>query len=170
MRITLDNEKCMPYKKHETDAGWDLKINRDSSLMVYHDKLPVLVHTGVYVEIPKGYVGLVLPRSGLGGELEVILANSVGVIDSDYRGEILVYVVNKGKRHYKLAPYERFCQLLVVPVLQEKLDVVTKLTNTKRAENGFGSSGKVESEVNKQEEIWDVSIMENQTPKKVKKV
>lgn len=171
MKIAVDNENCIPYKKYETDAGWDLKVNSDKPTMIYHNKLPKAIGTGVRVEIPKGYVGLVVPRSGLGGEFEVKLANSIGVIDSDYRGEIKVFTVNKGKRHYKLAPYERFCQLLVVPVLQEKLEVVTILSETNRTDNGFGSTGTVEVVEEKLEidieeapaDVWNIKKLKGDT-------
>lgn len=162
MKIKVDNENCIPYKKYATDAGWDLKVNRDMPTMIYHNKLPVTVNTGVHVEIPKGYVGMIFPRSGIASQFEIVLANTVGIIDSDYRGEILVNIVNKGNRHYKLGPYERICQLLVVPIYLEDLEIVEELNETQRGNNGFGSTGtntqKDSTEVEDTEEgvTWDL--------------
>lgn len=139
VRVSLDSPECEPFKKHITDAGWDLKSNMDDFTLFKGAK--VKVGTGVRTAIPKGQVGLILPRSGLGTKYEIMLANTMGVIDSDYRGEIFVTLANKGNEDLKIHKYDRICQILFVPVNISKLRILSSLPDTKRGEDGFGSSG-----------------------------
>lgn len=137
MRIKLLDENCKPFKKHKTDAGYDLKAAVGRTLK-YHEEF--LFPTGVMLEIPEGYCGLVVPRSGMGNRGSV-LKNTVGVIDSDYRGEILVKIKNVDETPLCIGRYERFAQILIMPVLLEELEVVDYLTDTIRGDKGFGASG-----------------------------
>ena len=89
----------------------------------------------------RGYVGLLFARSSLGFKYSCTLANSVGVIDSDYRGEIKAKIINHGKEAHTFTPGERFAQLVIVPVPQIEL-VESELSETERGEGGFGSTGK----------------------------
>ena len=101
-----------------------------------------LVPTGIAIALPSAeYVALVFARSGLGIKKGVCLSNGVGVIDSDYRGEIGVGLVNLGDAPYTVQPGDRIAQLMVVPVVQPTLTVVDTLDETERGAGGFGSTG-----------------------------
>ena len=102
-----------------------------------------LVPTGIAIALPSAdYVALVFARSGLGIKQGVCLSNGVGVIDSDYRGEIGVGLVNLGQSAYTVQPGDRIAQLMVVPVVQPTLTVVDTLDETERGAGGFGSTGR----------------------------
>lgn len=102
-----------------------------------------LVPTGIAIALPSAdYVALVFARSGLGIKKGVCLSNGVGVIDSDYRGEIGVGLVNLGDEPYTVQPGDRIAQLMVVPVVQPTLTVVDELDETDRGAGGFGSTGR----------------------------
>lgn len=139
IRIAIDSKECMPTKTHKWDAGWDIKSNNETFTLHPGDK--VKVHTGVSIEIPVRHMGLIVPRSGLGSKYRVGLANTAGVIDSEYRGEITVSLVNDGDEDLVITQYDRFCQLIVVPVNMNQLRVVDRLTDTSRGAGGYGSTG-----------------------------
>jgi len=141
INIILDNEECMPYKKNSWDAGWDLRSNNETFTLAKGGK--VKVHTGVKIEVPRRHMGLILPRSGLGCNSRVGLANTAGCIDSDYRGELMVFLVNDGHMDVEIKQYDRFAQLIIVPVALNKLRVIPneQLSETERGEGGFGSTG-----------------------------
>ena len=103
----------------------------------------VLIPSGIAINIHHStLVALLVPRSGLGIKHGIVLANTVGVIDSDYQGEIGIGIVNRGAAPYTIEPGERICQMLFVPVLQVDLSVVTEFSNDSvRGEGGFGSTG-----------------------------
>lgn len=140
IRVALDNENCTPFKKHKWDAGYDLKSNNETFTLGPGGKIKV--STGVRIEIPVRHVGLIVPRSSLGTKYRVTLANSIGVIDSEYRGEIFVYLVNDGYTDIEINKYDRFCQLVILPVYISQLKVVDSLSTTSRGEGGFGSTDK----------------------------
>ena len=99
--------------------------------------------TGIAIALPSaGYVALVFARSGLGIKHGIAPANCVGVIDSDYRGEILVGLQNSGDADYVIQPADRIAQLMVVPVVQAQVKMVDQLDETQRGAGGFGSTGK----------------------------
>lgn len=144
MQIEVLDERCKPYVGSIGAAGLDLRANweevEDSRVLEPGSK--TLVNTGIRCAIPVGWVGLVMPRSGMGSKFEITLANSVGVIDSDYRGEILAYVTNKGKEAFTLEKYMRFCQMVVVPHWDPNNILFTnQLPDSSRGVSGFGSSG-----------------------------
>ena len=102
-----------------------------------------LVPTGIAIALPSAdYAALVFARSGLGIKKGVCLSNGVGVIDSDYRGEILVGLQNSGDADYVIQPADRIAQLMVVPVVQAPVKMVDQLDETQRGAGGFGSTGK----------------------------
>ena len=101
----------------------------------------VLIHTGIAMEIPEGYAGLVFARSGLAAKKGLAPSNKVGVIDSDYRGEIMVSVYNHSKEPRTIEPGERIAQLVLVPYITADWTVKEELEETKRGEGGFGSTG-----------------------------
>jgi len=102
----------------------------------------LMVGTGIAIEIPEGYVGLVCARSGLSTKKGLAPANKVGVIDSDYRGEIKVALFNHSKAKASFEAGERIAQLVIVPYLKAEFVVSTELEATARGDGGFGSSGK----------------------------
>ena len=139
IRYATDDDECTPYKKHRYDAGWDLRSNNETFTLKPGAK--VLVDTGIKLGIPRGYIGMITPRSGLGTKYEVGLANTVGIIDSDYRGEVKVFLVNKGHMELEVKKYDRICQLLIIPVLLQSMRKVGFLEDTGRGDAGFGSTG-----------------------------
>ena len=133
-------EAVAPTKAHQTDAGFDLTaVSRE------FDMLGNLVyHTGVAVEIPKGYVGLVFPRSSVCKKVQM-LTNSVGVIDSGYRCEITMKFKPQqsyGRHSSEYLVGERIGQLLIIPYPEIEFEEVTELGFGERGANGYGSSGK----------------------------
>ena len=139
IRIKLESPECEPYKSNRWDGGWDLRSNNPDITIEPGQK--VSIYTGVSMEIPVRHVGMLLPRSGLGTKFRLGLANTAGVIDSDYRGEIVAVVVNDGDEAIHINKYDRFCQLLIVPVRIDTFRIVEQLQNTERGTDGFGSSG-----------------------------
>lgn len=101
-----------------------------------------LIHTGVRVALPVGYEAQVRPRSGLALKHGIILPNSPGTIDADYRGEIGVILMNLGDEPYEVKCGDRIAQMVVAPVCQVKFEEADELDETARGEGGFGSSGK----------------------------
>jgi dUTP pyrophosphatase len=139
IRIKLESPECEPYKGNRWDGGWDLRSNNPDITIEPGQK--VSIYTGVSMEIPVRHVGMLLPRSGLGTKFRLGLANTAGVIDSDYRGEIVAVVVNDGDENIHINKYDRFCQLLIVPVRIDTFRIVEHLQSTERGTDGFGSSG-----------------------------
>ena len=102
----------------------------------------VMLPTGLSMEIPEGYVGLIFARSSLGTKRGLAPANKVGVIDSDYRGEVKVALHNHSDQPQTVEPGERVAQLVIVPFLAAEYEEVQELSDTDRGEGGFGSTGK----------------------------
>lgn len=125
---------------HKGDAGLDIAANETVTLEPGERKL---VGTGVRIAVPEGYVGLLFPRSGNAAKKGLTLANSVGVIDSGYRGEVKGIMVNLGSDPVTINSGERIMQLVLVPFLSAVVTPVLSLEETERGENGFGSTGVV---------------------------
>jgi dUTP pyrophosphatase len=123
-------------------AGLDLTAAIGGALCLAPGKR-LGVPTGLVVEIPPGYEGQVRPRSGLAAKAGVTLTNCVGTIDSDYRGELVVLMINLGEEVYVFEPGERIAQLLITPVPRAEVIEVDDLNETARGEGGFGSTGRV---------------------------
>ena len=121
-------------------AGADLYAALDAPLTLTPGQT-ALVPTGVAMAIPAGYVGLVFARSGLACKRDLAPANKVGVIDSDYRGEIMVALHNHGALPQTVEPGERIAQIALVPFLHAEFDAVAELDATERGTGGFGSTG-----------------------------
>lgn len=100
----------------------------------------VAINTGIAIEIPEGYCGLVLGRSGLAFNKQVFVTH-VGVIDSNYRGEIRVNITNSSSEYFKISSGDRIAQLVIVPIATWRVEEASQLSSTKRAEGGFGSTG-----------------------------
>jgi len=137
--------RSIPFPRYATtgSAGLDLPACLDEPLVV-PPGARVKIPTGIAIEIPfKHIVGLVFPRSGLATKHGISLANAVGVIDSDYKGEIIVAVHNQAGQEYIVSPGERVAQLLFLPVYDAVLEPVEELEESSRGDGGFGSTGKV---------------------------
>ena len=122
-------------------AGADLYACLDAPVTIGAGQT-VFIPTGLAMEVPKGCAGLVYARSSLGAKRGLAPANKVGVIDSDYRGEISVVLHNHGSVAQAVAPGERIAQLVITPVLTPAYEEVAELTDTDRGTGGFGSTGK----------------------------
>ncbi|WP_163558131.1 dUTP diphosphatase [Halomonas sp. NO4] len=123
-------------------AGMDLHALLDAPLTLEPGQCE-LVRTGIAVHIADpGLAGLILPRSGLGHKHGIVLGNLVGLIDSDYQGELMISTWNRGSRPFVLEPLERLAQYVLVPVVQAELQVVENFAASHRGGGGFGSSGR----------------------------
>lgn len=121
-------------------AGLDLYSYTDKDIIVKAGET-VKVHTGVRVEIPEGYFGGVYPRSSTGVKKQLMLSNTIGVIDSDYRGEIMVFFYNYGKETQVIKNGDRLAQLVIQPYERCDIELVDNLNDSARGEDGFGSTG-----------------------------
>ena len=136
----LNEKATVPTYGSEFSAGADLYALTEEAITIAPHET-ALVHTGVAMEIPVGYVGLVFARSGLATKRALAPANKVGVIDSDYRGEIMVALHNHGSEPRTIENGERIAQLVLLPYLTAEFDEVDELSDTARGEGGFGSTG-----------------------------
>lgn len=136
----LDSALPMPRYQHEGDAGLDLPSRVDHVLQPGER---ALIPTGIAVAIPKGYAGFVLPRSGLASRHGIALVNSPGLVDSGYRGEMAIIMINTDKREaFHIKRGDRIAQLVIHRVEEVTLARVDELDDTSRGEGGFGSTGK----------------------------
>lgn len=138
MNVVLTDGAELPRYAHDGDAGFDLCITEDVRL---EPNASAVCGLGFACEIPSGCVGLVFPRSGLGAHYGVTLRNSVGVIDSGYRGEVCAPLVNLSCDTVFLPKGSRVCQMVVVPFVPCDLVKVASLTDAERGTDGFGSTG-----------------------------
>ena len=136
--LRLDPELSAPQRAHHDDAGIDLSARVDT---VIGPGEWATVPTGIAVAIPEGHAGLVAPRSGLAARHGISVVNGPGVVDSGYRGEIKVILINHGSDPIELSRGDRIAQLLVVPVQLPELVEVDELSDSVRGAGGFGSSG-----------------------------
>ena len=137
----LRKEAICPSYQSEFAAGADLYAAIEKQVSVASGET-VFVPTGIALEIPKGFVGLICARSGLACKKGLAPANKVGVIDSDYRGEIMVALYNHSAETVTVAAGDRIAQLLLVPYLTAEFDETQTLSDTARGSGGFGSTGK----------------------------
>jgi dUTP pyrophosphatase len=123
-------------------AGLDLRACVDAPLTLEPGQT-VLVPTGLAIHVADpGYAAMILPRSGLGHKNGIVLGNLVGLIDSDYQGQLMVSTWNRGNQAFTLQPLDRLAQLVIVPVLQVGFNVVEEFASSERGAGGFGSTGK----------------------------
>ena len=147
MKIDLKilNERIrdqLPQYATPGSAGLDLRACIDAPLTIEPGQT-VLVPTGLAVHVADpGYAALILPRSGLGHKHGIVLGNLVGLIDSDYQGELMISTWNRGHTTFTLNPLERLAQLVIVPVVQAQFNVVDAFEASERGAGGFGSTGK----------------------------
>lgn len=143
MRIKLLNKNAkIPTRGTDFSAGLDLYACIDEDIVINPSER-VIIPTGIAVELPKNTAGMIYTRSGLGIKFGIHVTNGVGVIDEDYRGEIQVGLHNLSKETYVIKPHERVAQMIVTPVLYEKIELCENLDNTLRGSGGFGSTGQL---------------------------
>lgn len=138
----LGQEWPMPTYATQGSAGLDLRACVTEPTVIEPGQT-VFVKTGlaIYIE-DTGFAGLILPRSGLGHKHGIVLGNLVGLIDSDYQGELMVSVWNRGQAAFTLEPGERLAQYVLVPVVQAEFEQVDEFVATERGAGGFGHTGK----------------------------
>ena len=139
--VKLDKNAKVPARATAGSAGYDLCACIDG-VMALPARGRALIPTGIAAALPDGHVGLVFGRSGLGIKHGVTMANGVGVIDSDYRGQIHVALVNHSDISYNVEDGDRIAQLLIMPVASVTFAQADSLDCTERGESGFGSTGK----------------------------
>ncbi len=139
--MKVRDNAIIPKRATEGSAGIDLCACIDEDITINPGDI-VKVPTGIAVSVPESFVSLLFARSGLSVKHGIGLANSVGVIDSDYRGEVIVALINNGKEPYTVTKNERIAQLCVMPVAVLPIEVCHSLDDTQRGEGGFGSTGK----------------------------
>ena len=137
--IKLENGASLPTYAHESDAAADLSVYEDIELPPH--SLGNKVRTGIRIGLPEGWVAYLAPRSSIGAKTPLRLSNELGIIDSGYRGEILVLLDNLSDSEYTLQAGTRIAQLWVRPVYKFKPIEVSELDTTERGEGGFGSTG-----------------------------
>lgn len=137
----LTESAIIPTYGTQFSAGADLYACIDAPIVINPHETQ-MIHTGIAMEIPEGYVGLVYARSGMAAKRNLAPANKVGVIDSDYRGEIMVALHNHGEEAQKIEKGERIAQLVIAPFLTAEFSEVDELCETVRGEGGFGSTGR----------------------------
>ncbi|MEL0070227.1 MAG: dUTP diphosphatase [Betaproteobacteria bacterium] len=132
----------LPQYSTSGSAGLDLRACTDEKMTINPGNT-VLIPTGLAINIADpGYAAVILPRSGLGHKNGIVLGNLVGLIDSDYQGQLFVSIWNRGKEIFELNPFDRIAQLVVIPVVQVDLNIVDDFKETERGAGGFGSTGK----------------------------
>ena len=140
----IDNRlhEQMPAYATAGSAGLDLRACIDHTMTLQPGET-MLIPTGMAIHLDNTYyAALILPRSGLGHNHGIVLGNLVGLIDSDYQGQLMVSCWNRGQTTFELNPMERIAQLVIVPVIQAEFHVVDDFDKTERGEGGFGSTGK----------------------------
>jgi dUTP pyrophosphatase len=138
----IGNEIPMPGYSTTGSAGLDLRACIEESITIEPGET-VLIATGlsIYIEDPN-LAALILPRSGLGHKHGIVLGNLVGLIDSDYQGELMISCWNRGSKSFTIEQGDRIAQLVLVPVIQAAFKLVSEFIETERGSGGFGSSGK----------------------------
>lgn len=132
----------LPHYATTGSAGLDLRACIDAPIMLQPGETQ-LIPTGLAIHLADpGYAAMILPRSGLGHKHGIVLGNLVGLIDSDYQGQLMVSAWNRGQQAFELVPMERLAQLIIVPVMRAELNVVDDFETSQRGEGGFGSTGR----------------------------
>ena len=136
----LSKEVSLPKYETSGSSGMDLSANIDAKINIEPGKTAI-IPTGLALSIPKGFEIQIRPRSGLAAKQKISVLNTPGTIDSDYRGEIKVILINLSQESFKVEKGLRIAQMVVCPVVQAQLKEVNDLNETGRGEGGFGSTG-----------------------------
>lgn len=139
----ISNKVIMPMYKTSGSAGLDLHSYLYSKNISIKPKESIVISSGIKVEIPEGYFGLLAIRSSVGTKKGLVLKNQIGVIDSDYRGEIKIPIYNQSEETQIIENGERLAQLMIIPITQVEVLEVEDLEETVRGEQGFGSTGAI---------------------------
>lgn len=135
-------KESMPAYATSGSAGLDLRACLDEAITIQPGET-TLIPTGMAIHLADpGYAAMILPRSGLGHKHGIVLGNLVGLIDSDYQGQLFVSCWNRSQNAFVMNPMERMAQLVIVPVVQANFKVVDEFNASERGEGGFGSTGK----------------------------
>ena len=140
LKIVNKSGNALPEYKTPDSSGMDLRANLDEDLVIKSGEIQ-LVPTGIFMEIPEGYEGQVRARSGLALKYGISLPNGIGTIDSDYRGELKVILINHGKEDFVIKNGDRIAQIVFIKYEKAELEIVESLEDTERSEGGFGSTG-----------------------------
>ncbi|MFZ1891516.1 MAG: dUTP diphosphatase [Formosimonas sp.] len=142
--IKILNDKIknqLPAYATPGSAGLDLRAAIDTAITLEPGQT-VLIPTGMAIHLDDAnYAALILPRSGLGHKHGIVLGNLVGLIDSDYQGELMISTWNRGQTAFTIEPFERIAQLVIVPVVQATFNLVSEFDQSDRGASGFGSTG-----------------------------
>jgi dUTP pyrophosphatase len=143
MQVKIINQSANQLPKYETEgsAGMDIRANIETPI-VLKPLERVLVPTGLFIELPQGYEAQIRPRSGLAAKKGLSIPNAPGTIDSDYRGEIKVIVINLSNEEQIIEPAERVAQMVIAKYEQVNFELVESLSDTSRGVGGFGSTGR----------------------------
>ncbi len=145
LQIKIINEKMreqLPHYATSGSAGLDLRACLDEPILLKPGQTE-LIPTGIAIHIADNNLcAMILPRSGLGHKHGIVLGNLVGLIDSDYQGQLFVSVWNRGNSEFTIEPMERIAQMVIVPVVQAEFEIVADFDSSTRGEGGFGSTGK----------------------------
>ena len=136
----LSKEVTLPKYETAGSSGMDLAANLDANINIDPGKTAI-IPTGLALSIPKGFEVQIRPRSGLAAKKKITVLNTPGTIDSDYRGEIKVILINQGQETFKVEKGLRIAQMVVCPVVQAQIKEVEDLSETERGKGGFGSTG-----------------------------
>ena len=136
LNVVLDKGAYMPMRAHETDAGYDLRTPK-TSMILAHESL--VIDTGVHIEIPEGYAGLICSKSGLNIHNSII---STGLVDSGYTGSVRVKLYNLSDNSYIFEAGDKVSQIMFIPILSATMLEAIKLRETERGDGGFGSTGR----------------------------
>ena len=136
MRVVLDTDCFMPERAHELDAGLDLRTPTSCDIPPGGSKI---INTGVHVQIPEGFAGVIISKSGLNMKHGII---ATGLIDAGYTGPIKVKLYNMGTELYRFDRGDKVTQMVIIPVMAPSLEQVDALDYTDRGDSGFGSSGR----------------------------
>lgn len=140
VKVINSSDNALPVYETSASAGVDVRANLDEPFSLQPMER-ALIKTGLFLEIPSGYEAQVRPRSGLALKNGVTVLNAPGTIDADYRGEVGVILINLSKKPFVIENGERIAQIVFAKFEQATFELVDKLTETKRGEGGFGSTG-----------------------------
>mgnify|MGYP001227389221 CR=1 FL=1 len=142
VKIIDSHLKEIPKYATSGSAGLDLRASIDNSIVLKPNSTE-LIKTGLSIFIEdENYAAMILPRSGLGHRDGIVLGNLVGLIDSDYQGDLMISCWNRSDNDFEIKPYDRLAQLIFVNISRPQLDIVEDFKKTERGSQGFGSSGK----------------------------